>query len=678
MRGMCVEGKCRAVGPNGILGLDLTPRFHQSTAKNLHIGELCSACEDANSKCILMSFIFTQPQMSPGYTLIATIPKGACYVNITQLRPTRNHLALRNPDGSYVFNGNWAINKNGIYDAAGTKFYYNRPDNLTLLESITSVGPLMNPIDIMLVYRVPNPGVKYEYKIASKSALMSEKIAPPSIDLRRLDHRPSTLSSQADEAVTLPRHNHRIMKNRRKKYSWKISPSRTPCSKSCGGGFQSQIVVCVRESTQIPVHERRCIHSDKPTVLPVRCATQPCPAHWITTWSPCSVTCGQGEQTRLTFECKQEISHKISIMVNEGACMEPKPPLRKACFVRDCDETGTTVSPDDDEIASNDLNQDNNKYQQAFWRTGPWSQCSSTCGNGYRTRSVICHGHMIRADDCPIQQRPNIRERCENLPPCNTDYETTTQIRTNLLTSSHTIHNVTSSSWLYTEWSQNCDDDCGTGSQYRRVACLRNDDTCADTLKPEIQRSCTSDRHCGGKWYTGPWGRCIEPCGVNPIQKREVLCVIHVKGQSRIVNEKTCPITTRPITEKPCEDVHCPSQWYTSDWGVCSNPVNSNNCENAIQRRDVRCLDANQHDANNCDNEATPPMKRSCEPAHCSNRDLSNLNRAAPGDQPALDGGCVDKIDRCRTAVQARLCQYEYYQTKCCLSCSRAPELPRD
>lgn len=85
------------MGPNGILGLDLTPRFHQSTAKNLHIGELCSACEDANSKCILMSFIFTQPQMSPGYTLIATIPKGACYVNITQLRPTRNHLGKSFP-----------------------------------------------------------------------------------------------------------------------------------------------------------------------------------------------------------------------------------------------------------------------------------------------------------------------------------------------------------------------------------------------------------------------------------------------------------------------------------------------------------------------------------------------------------------------------------------------------
>ena len=57
--------------------------------------------------------------------------------------------ALRRPDGTFVFNGNWAISWSGDYEAAGTTFTYRRQDAATP-ELISAQGPLAEPIDIMV------------------------------------------------------------------------------------------------------------------------------------------------------------------------------------------------------------------------------------------------------------------------------------------------------------------------------------------------------------------------------------------------------------------------------------------------------------------------------------------------------------------------------------------------
>lgn len=60
-----------------------------------------------------------------------------------------NFPALRKTDGTFILNGDWRLSWPGVYDGAGSKFYYSRQDP-KLLESIASTGPLKEPLDLMV------------------------------------------------------------------------------------------------------------------------------------------------------------------------------------------------------------------------------------------------------------------------------------------------------------------------------------------------------------------------------------------------------------------------------------------------------------------------------------------------------------------------------------------------
>ncbi|CAG2054644.1 unnamed protein product [Timema podura] len=391
------------------------------------------------------------------------------------LNPPVGKRALRKADGQYALNGNWAINWSGDYEAAGTVFSFKRQDTVAG-EVITASGPLQEPIDIMVLYQQPNPGIKYEYMLpmSSDAALLGAMIPPvvPSVtrpealnsviaapqllpgtiskvvlvrfllkspvvkdgtvqdspDSRSgvlgTDSRPAVITyhQTAGEArpviVTHPNHQgpaeepHKPIgksKSRKRKFAWKLAGF-TECTKTCGGGLSTTMVVCVREHNQITVPERRCGYQEKPHPQTIRCNNKPCPAEWVPgEWGECSVTCGDGVQTR-DMMCKQEITPTLTMKVAEGACLKPPSQSRtQACQRPECPTQGPA-------------------QDMCLW------QCSVPCGQGKRSRMVKCIGvNNSEQEDCPQNDQPAQEEEC-NLSPCP--------------------NSTAQYPWMYTEWTQ--------------------------------------------------------------------------------------------------------------------------------------------------------------------------------------------------------------------------------
>lgn len=93
-----------------------------------------------------------------GYVDMELIPAGAREIHIEEVASSTNFLALRGEDpGKYFLNGNWTIQWDGDYEAAGTVFTYSRSGDL---ESLTSPGPTLEPVWSQVPSPVPRAGRK--------------------------------------------------------------------------------------------------------------------------------------------------------------------------------------------------------------------------------------------------------------------------------------------------------------------------------------------------------------------------------------------------------------------------------------------------------------------------------------------------------------------------------------
>ncbi|XP_022333976.2 protein madd-4-like isoform X2 [Crassostrea virginica] len=169
----------------------------------------------------------------------------------------------------------------------------------------------------------------------------------------------------------------------------------TPCSRSCLGGVQETIVQCVSVINGSAVSEKYCSNS---RLIPVErkvCNDINCPQRWkVGDFGMCSVSCGGGIMHR-DVECIQEFAarHRSVIHLPDYMCEKPVPTRNRGCNNIDC---------------------------HSEWMVGPWSQCSVTCGKGFRSRDVFCakknsEGHYINItmDLCDANKRP------VNIQTCN-------------------------------------------------------------------------------------------------------------------------------------------------------------------------------------------------------------------------------------------------------------------
>ncbi|XP_066588315.1 thrombospondin type-1 domain-containing protein 4-like isoform X2 [Prorops nasuta] len=657
-RWLCVAGQCKPVGCDGVVGSGV-------------ITDACGVCGGRGMGCRLYEGIFMEPMLPKGHHTVTTIPRGAMSLNISELRFSNNFLALRDSNGSYILNGPWSYSPSGTYKAAGTTLTYQRGDR-NRVESIVATGPLNESLHFEIHSQEMNPGVLYKYMLPIKDG--DAVLAPPLVAIGSVDRGneipdpgssvpvtvavPRTLPvaggarengrRQVDKQISLvtgsqqedarrlemkhppttvmagdqPKSRNR--KRKRRKFAWKIT-GLTSCSNDCGGGIQTSIVKCIRESNQMAVNERRCKNAEKPIgPPPIRCNDHPCdvrPARWrADDWSECSVSCGTGTRTR-KLECVQELNAKLTMRVAAGACMQP-PDLRT---VEVCTKPACPNSiPELKQMPSS-------QEKAPKWDVGPWSSCSTTCGQGFRFRMVTC---ITSGSSCTFSDKPESRSYCEN-PPCNIGKH---------------------SPWLVSGWSEKCSAECGEGVQTRQVACLAGNDLfCSANSKPETERSCFDTRNCNKtSWFLGPWSSCSVSCG-NGIQKRETICVSKIEKGFAIRPEEDCGVA-RPSQQQICSMNPCPPEWYTSDWSQCT--ISSGK---ALAIRTVRCLQ-DRTVAVDCSQTTKPIHQQTCN-AQPSKKELM-MHKTVKKVGEVAD--CVDKYPNCNLVVKTGLCRIRYYKHSCC------------
>ncbi|KAK6025166.1 thrombospondin type 1 domain protein, partial [Ostertagia ostertagi] len=297
------------------------------------------------------------------------------------------------------------------------------------------------------------------------------------------------------------------------------------CSVTCGSGVRRRAAECVyREQV---VDQSFCGDASPPTTQQ-SCNLVPCTSWEVSAWGPCSVTCGNGTQTRrahCTSGPKKE-------PVKDFLCDKASRPRETRTCERDPCETRVS-----------DLLTQPADVPPIRWATGPWSECSATCGNGTQRRLVKCRDHQR---DLPPEYCRDL-EKVEDKRPC---------------------HIKVCAFWQSGPWMP-CSVSCGGGWRRRAVSC--DGLICDDTKKPRMFDQCnpmTCPPKSNNTWQISPWTHCSVTCG-GGIQRRRVWCEDAVSAKAQ--DESECR-DAKPTTQRDCELSPCPASqlspaaWQAGPW----------------------------------------------------------------------------------------------------------------
>ncbi|XP_027376684.1 ADAMTS-like protein 3 isoform X4 [Bos indicus x Bos taurus] len=226
-------------------------------------------------------------------------------------------------------------------------------------------------------------------------------------------------------------------------------------------------------------------------------------------WTHCSATCGHlGAQVQRP-QCLMANGQEVS----EAFCDQLRKPQAafQPCNIQDCPPR---------------------------WLTGAWSECSVSCGEGFRSRQVTCK--RTRANGtvqalpprvCILRDRPLGRRPCSSHPCVQGLFEQGNQ----------------------------CPGRCLgriVRMQQHHIICQHpnsSESGCDDTKRPIVQKNCLLGA-CDACWRAGPWKPCTTACG-RGFQSRKVDCV-H-PGSCKPVTKTRCAPGKKPASWQHCLGPSC-------------------------------------------------------------------------------------------------------------------------
>ncbi|KAL9963719.1 hypothetical protein ACROYT_G027253 [Oculina patagonica] len=260
---------------------------------------------------------------------------------------------------------------------------------------------------------------------------------------------------------------------------------------------------------------------------------------WPSVYSSCTRPCGGGVQYR-TRVCRNPVSGSTAIHhgdVEDGTRCTLDLSDLDVCVQGSCRYVAVKGgNPGLDYSFKRPVKPSETPPERKFeWDVTPWSACSTTCGQGVKTRTARC----IRSDDkTPASDRAcgkkeSTSEPCQ-VTPCP-------------------------SNWYQTPWSD-CSQSCGRGVQTRNVICRMKinpteygpSTNCSAEDKPNITET---SRYCNSIACLSDWdtkdGFVRDKCG-KPFKKNELKCY-HMDqfGEKSRIPNLLCRYREKP-TRLPC------------------------------------------------------------------------------------------------------------------------------
>ncbi|XP_053671313.1 A disintegrin and metalloproteinase with thrombospondin motifs 9 [Anopheles nili] len=419
---------------------------------------------------------------------------------------------------------------------------------------------------------------------------------------------------------------------------------------SCTNTTQYRTAKCYSEPNpdrHFQIDDRYCEAKEAKEVMRNCSADElECPRWNLGEPTPCSVTCGEGQQA-YALQCMLR-----NVSVNAALCGTRPVTVIVNCTMPSCERKtmpNTQYSSYRNAVQPNQSmkkvnyapNPEPSPAPRGHWRNGSFSDCSAECKGGFKKRVVRCvseTGQTLDDRYCPLP-KPATQVKCGNLrcplwtfgqwSECTDECIRSRQVlcqdhrgkesdQCSMEMKPAAVESCCNFKWI-TTCSGSCDAD---GRRTPKLICKRllpkskdnekpikngrkvDNKYCANAKPPtpsKLKGKC--NKPCPFRWDTSPWSKCSVGCGSGRTV-RNVTCT-----NGRTISPKACDMTLKPPNTKVCEVLtHC--QWRTR-WNKC-------NCKGK-QNRTVKCYDGLLNiESNRCPEKTRPRKYIPCKPpAHC-------------------------------------------------------------